>query len=140
MAPPASNPKSIVIFDGTCSLCNGSVRFIMKHDSRRRFAFASAQSPQGQALAARFGFSGPTPGSMVLVVGDTAFSKSTASLQIAKRLDGIWPILSAFLLMPRPIRDMMYGIVAARRKKWFGSTDACVNIPPERRVEGDGSC
>jgi predicted DCC family thiol-disulfide oxidoreductase YuxK len=132
----------IVLFDGTCNLCNGSVRFIMEHDKRGRFAFASAQSPEGQKLAARHGFAGPTPaeasptpGSMVLLIGDRAYVRSTASLQIARRLDGLWPALFALIIIPAALRDAGYRMIAKRRHRWFGTTDQCVNIPASRRVE-----
>jgi predicted DCC family thiol-disulfide oxidoreductase YuxK len=124
-----------VLFDGTCKLCNSSASFIMKHDSRGRFSFASSQSPAGSALAGRFGFTGPTPGSIILIVGDHCYSRSTASLQIAKRLDGLWPLLYAFIVIPRPVRDAVYKFIAARRRKWFGTAEQCVFIPASRQVE-----
>jgi predicted DCC family thiol-disulfide oxidoreductase YuxK len=125
----------IVLFDGTCNLCNSSVAFIMKHDRRGRFTFASAQSPEGKKLASRHGFAGPTPGSMVLVVGNRAYVRSTASLQIARRLDGLWPLLYVFIVIPAALRDFGYKLIAARRHRWFGTTDQCVNIPASRRFE-----
>jgi len=127
-----SEGPCIVLFDGTCNLCNRSVRFIMKHDRRGRFSFASSQTEFGRELAARHGFTGPTPGSIVLVVGDRCYSRSTASLEIARRLDGLWPVLYALVIIPRGLRDAGYKFVAARRHKWFGKADACVMIPAER--------
>jgi predicted DCC family thiol-disulfide oxidoreductase YuxK len=129
------NEPWIVLFDGSCNLCNSSVKFIMNHDSRGRFAFASTQTPEGRDLAARHGFSGPTPGSMVLLIGDRVYVRSTASLQIARRLDGLWPIFFALILIPAVVRDAGYKVIAARRHRWFGTADQCVNIPPSRRFK-----
>jgi predicted DCC family thiol-disulfide oxidoreductase YuxK len=130
-----SEERFLVLFDGSCNLCNSSVQFIMKHDSRGRFAFVSSRTPEGSALAAQHGFAGPTPGSMVLVVGERAYTRSTASLQIARRLDGIWPVLYAFIVIPRPLRDLGYRLIAANRHRWFGVARQCVAIPPERRMD-----
>ena len=124
----------VILFDGTCKLCNGSVRFIIKRDKRQRFTFASAQSPEGQALAAACGLSGPTPGSMVLKIGDRCYLRSTAALQIARRLDGPWPVFFAFIVVPAGLRDWMYKLIATRRQKLFGKAEQCVNLPPARRA------
>jgi predicted DCC family thiol-disulfide oxidoreductase YuxK len=120
-----SEDKPIVLFDGTCNLCNGSVRFIQRHDSKNQFNFIPSQTPEGGALAARFGFTGPTPGSILLIVGDQCYSHSTASLQIARRLDGLWRLLYTFILIPRPIRDGVYRVIAKNRHRWFGKTEQC---------------
>jgi predicted DCC family thiol-disulfide oxidoreductase YuxK len=124
----------IILFDGTCNVCNASVNFIMKHDRRERFTFASSRTSPGAELAARHGFTGPTPGSIVLILGDTAYSRSTATLQIVRRLDGLWPILYAFILIPRPLRDAAYKWFAARRHIFFGKNEQCVILPPSRRA------
>ena len=133
-----TEPRPLVLFDGTCNLCNGSVRFILKHDSRKRFTFLSSRTPEGAALAAQHGFTGPTPGSMVLVVGDRSFIRSTASLEIARRLDFPWSLLYAFIVIPRPLRDLGYKLIAANRHRWFGTTEQCIILPPERRSDVPG--
>lgn len=122
----------IVLFDGTCNLCNGSVRFIQRHDSGNQFRFVPSQTPEGQALATKLGFTGPTPGSIVLIDGDRHYTRSTASLQIARRLKGLWPLLYGFVLIPRPIRDGVYAIIAKNRHRWFGRADQC-EIAPNKR-------
>ena len=129
--------RFLVLFDGTCNFCNGSVRFIMNRDRCERFAFLSSQTDEGRALAEKHGFAGPTPGSMILIDGERVFSRSTASLQIARRLDGLWPILYALIIIPRPIRDAVYKWFAARRHRFFGKADQCVILPASRR--GDHS-
>jgi predicted DCC family thiol-disulfide oxidoreductase YuxK len=130
MAPAAA----IILFDGTCHLCNGAVRFILRHDSTGQFRFASMQSPQGAALAARHGFAGPSPGSMVLVVSEICYTRSTAALQIARRLDRPWPLLYALIWAPRPLRDAVYAQIAKRRHRWFGRAQQCVDLPPDRQA------
>jgi len=129
------SPTETILFDGECNLCNGSVRFFMKHDPAGRFNFASAQSAEGQRLAAQFGFTGPTPRSMVLISGDRCYVKSTCGLQIARRLSWPWPLLYVFILVPRPLRDAVYAIIAKNRRRWFGTATQCAVIPAARQAK-----
>ena len=63
MEAPA-NP--IVLFDGVCNLCSGSVQFIIRRDPKGRFRFASLQSPVGERLRAELGID-PALDSVLLV-------------------------------------------------------------------------
>ncbi|MCH6579770.1 MAG: DUF393 domain-containing protein [Nitrospinae bacterium] len=40
----------ILLFDGVCNLCTGTVRFVIGRDARKRFRFASLQSPVADQL------------------------------------------------------------------------------------------
>jgi predicted DCC family thiol-disulfide oxidoreductase YuxK len=40
----AEDPRPIILFDGVCNLCTGSVQFVVERDSRKQFRFASLQS------------------------------------------------------------------------------------------------
>ncbi|HUB26872.1 MAG TPA: DCC1-like thiol-disulfide oxidoreductase family protein [Tepidisphaeraceae bacterium] len=133
MPPP--DERAIVLFDGTCNLCNGSVRFIRQHDSKDQFRFVPSQTPEGQELAARFGFTGPTPGSIVLIEGDRWYTRSTASLRMARRLDGPWKLLSVFSVIPRPLRDGVYRIIAKNRHRWFGRAEECEIVQSDRPAD-----
>ena len=42
---------AIVLFDGVCNFCNGSVNFIIAHDKAGYFKFAPLQSEIGEELA-----------------------------------------------------------------------------------------
>ena len=63
--------------------------------------------------------------SVVLVIGDRTYRKSSAALRTAWRLDGLWPLLAAFLIIPRPIRDWVYDWIGSRRYRLFGKRDVC---------------
>ncbi len=70
--------------------------------------------------------------SLVLIENGKAFTKSSAALRIAKKLDGLWHLLFLFILVPRKIRDGVYDYVAKNRYKWFGKKeDACMLPSPE---------
>jgi predicted DCC family thiol-disulfide oxidoreductase YuxK len=126
-------PSSIVLFDGVCHLCNGSVNFIIERDPERRFRFAPIQSPIGQELLRRHDLPPDAIDTVVLIEGEKAYTRSTAALRIARRLGGLWPIAYAWIIVPRPIRDAVYKLVARNRYKWFGKKDACMMPTPEVR-------
>jgi predicted DCC family thiol-disulfide oxidoreductase YuxK len=123
----AEEQGPIILFDGVCNLCTGSVRFVIARDSRRRFRFASLQSAAAERLLGRR----EDLESVVLVEGRNIYRKSTAALRIARRLDGLWPLLSILLVIPRPLRDAVYDWIGARRYRWFGRTEACWTPTPE---------
>ena len=121
--------KRIILFDGVCNLCTGSVRFVIGRDSRRRFRFASLQSPVAEKLLGPEAPAQDRLESMILVVGDKVYRKSTAALLTAKRLDGLWPLLSILLVIPRPLRDAMYDWIGSRRYRLFGKRAVCWEPP-----------
>lgn len=114
----------IVLFDGVCNLCNGSVNFIIDRD-KQQFRFASLQSEVGESLLARHGLPASYLGSLVLVEEDCVYTKSTAALKIARRLDGLWPLFYVFIVFPAGVRDFFYDVIARNRYRLFGKSDAC---------------
>ena len=126
----------VILFDGVCNLCNSSVQFIIDRDRKGMFRFAAIQSEVGARLLAEFGRAAiiGEPDSVMLMEGTTIFTHSDAALRIARRLDGPWPILCVFLLMPRVIRDAAYRIIARNRYRWFGRSETCRVPTPELRA------
>jgi predicted DCC family thiol-disulfide oxidoreductase YuxK len=128
---PAEAGYPVILFDGVCNLCTGSVRFVIARDSRKQFRFASLQSPVAEQLLGAQGRDGDRLESVVLVVGERTYRKSTAALLIARRLGGLWPLLAALLVIPRPLRDAVYGWIGRRRYRLFGKRDVCWQPQPE---------
>ena len=127
--------RSIVLFDGVCNLCNGAVQFIISRDPEGRFAFASLQSAAGQARLRRLGLSTNEFDTFVLVEGGNAYTRSTAALRIARQLPGAWRLLYALMIVPRPVRDWVYGLVARNRYRLFGRRDSCMLPTPELKAK-----
>jgi predicted DCC family thiol-disulfide oxidoreductase YuxK len=127
--------KSIVLFDGVCNLCNGAVQFIINRDREGRFSFASLQSAVGQAQLRQFGLSTNAFDTFVLVEGGKAYTRSTAALRIARRLPGAWRLLYGLVIVPRPLRDWVYGLVARNRYRLFGRRDSCMMPTPELKAK-----
>ncbi len=117
---------TVVLFDGVCNLCHRSVQFIVKRDPGRRFRFAALQSERGRQLLTRHGLPPEGLESLVLIDGGLSYTKSDAALRIAGRLPAPWPILATALVIPRPLRDGLYGVIARNRYRWFGRKDSCL--------------
>lgn len=128
MKEPRVGREAIILFDGVCTLCNGWVDFVMRHDRRARFRFAPLQSAIGRRLA------GPDAGASIVLVGDGyRVDQSTAVLTILSGLGGPWTVFRMLFLVPRPLRDACYRIVAANRYRWFGRRETCrLPTPGER--------
>lgn len=125
--------ERIILFDGVCNFCDGAVQFIIKRDPKAHFSFASLQSKPGQNLLIKWGLPTDTFNSMVYVKGTRVYTKSTAALKIVRELKGYWPLLYALILIPKPVRDIAYDLIAKNRYKWFGKKDACMVPTPDVR-------
>jgi predicted DCC family thiol-disulfide oxidoreductase YuxK len=123
----------IILFDGTCAFCEGSVRFIAARDGGY-FRFGASQNAEGQALLARFGTTRAATRSLILIEGDQIYLRSDAVLRIARRMDAPWRLASVLLAVPRPIRDLVYRFVASIRHRIAGRSNACEIPPPEIRA------
>ncbi|WP_432353450.1 thiol-disulfide oxidoreductase DCC family protein [Sporosarcina sp. A2] len=125
--------KRTVLFDGECNFCDASVQFIIKRDPYEYFQFASLQSETGQQLSRDFAIPEDVD-SLVVIENGKAYTKSSGALHIAKKLDGLWHLAFLFILIPSPIRDGVYDLVARNRYKWFGKKEeACMLPTPAER-------
>ncbi|MBL8755771.1 MAG: DUF393 domain-containing protein [Planctomycetes bacterium] len=123
--PESSQDHPLVLFDGTCNLCNGAVQFVLRRDPRARFRFASLQSAAAKSALVAAGITAALPDSIVVVHRGRVRVKSGAALAIARGLRLPWPLLSAFWLVPYPLRDLVYDWIARNRYRWFGKRDVC---------------
>jgi predicted DCC family thiol-disulfide oxidoreductase YuxK len=129
-----SRQHPIVLFDGECGFCNAAVNFVIDRDRQALFRFAARQSPEGQRILDDYGIPSEGLDSMILVEGGRVFVRSAAGLRIARRLGGAWPLLYVFVLVPGPLRDAVYDVIARNRKRLMASPAACSVPTPERRA------
>ena len=113
---------NIVLFDGICNLCNASVRFITRHDKNNTIQFASLQSETAKQLLLKMNIDSQKIDSIIFISNEKMFIKSDAAVEIAKRLDGFPRLLKYFQLIPRPIRDFVYDLIAKNRYRLFGKS------------------
>jgi predicted DCC family thiol-disulfide oxidoreductase YuxK len=119
------NHPNIVFFDGICNLCNQSVQWVIRHDRKEIFRFASLQSEETKQFFREKNYI-PTSDSVLLWDGHRFSEKSTAAIKIASKLGFPWSILGIAYVIPAFIRDAVYAFIAARRYKWFGKKDTCM--------------
>ena len=127
------NVQPVILFDGVCNLCNTSVQYVIKHDKRAFFTFASLQGETGQQLLKKHGLTAEDLNSFVLIINNKALTRSAAALTVARNLGGIIKLLYGFMIIPAFIRDGVYNIIAKNRYKWFGKRDSCMVPTPELR-------
>ena len=140
MSPDVPRDTPILLFDGVCNLCNGSIQFVIDHDPDAVFRFAPLQSETAQELLADVGFEDYDFDTFVLVEGDEYYTKSEAALRVAGRLERPWSFLTLFRAAPRVVRDRVYDFVATYRYAVFGKKDRCMVPTPELRerfIESD---
>jgi predicted DCC family thiol-disulfide oxidoreductase YuxK len=133
------SPAATILFDGVCTLCNGFVKFVIRHDPHGYFRFAALQSEAGQALLTAHGqplsaASLAHPDSVVLVADGRVYTHSTAVLRIAGHLGGVWRLAAVGWLLPRTWRDALYRYVARHRYQWFGQQESCLMPTPALRA------
>jgi predicted DCC family thiol-disulfide oxidoreductase YuxK len=138
--PQAESRPEILFYDGHCALCHGAVKFVLKHDaSGAAFRFAPLH---GETFAACVPESAQKtlPDSIVVVTREGSWLvRSDAFVHILARLGGGWRFVAGVLrVVPRPLRDMVYNLVARARYRVFGTrTDVCPVVPQALRSRFD---
>ena len=127
------NDKPVILFDGVCNLCSGSVQFILKRDKEKKFLFASLQSAYGQKILQQFDLPVDNFNSFILYQDRKIFTKSTGALKMFEQLNG-WKWVKIFWAVPRFIRDGVYSLIANNRYKWFGKKEECWIPTPELKA------
>lgn len=123
--------RPLVLFDGMCHVCDGTVNFILKRDRNKKFVFAPLQSELAQKLLPSFGLDPEELSTIVLVENGRATTRSTAILRMARELGFPWSLLRIFGVLPRSWRDLAYASFAKRRYRWFGKRATCALPSPE---------
>jgi predicted DCC family thiol-disulfide oxidoreductase YuxK len=127
--------RLLVIFDGECGLCNGTVRWLLRHDQFDRLRFVASNSSRVAALLVHFGFDAATAvgnSGTVLVAqalctpAERMFIRSDAVVALLRQLPLPWPGVGAILrIIPRPLRDLGYRLVARWRYRIWGRLESC---------------
>jgi predicted DCC family thiol-disulfide oxidoreductase YuxK len=127
--------RLLVLFDGHCGLCNGTVRWLIRHDRRDRLRFAASEAPRGVEFLARCGQGSQFPSqrlSTILVVRDPGgpeenlLARSDAVLSLLRELPPPWPwIASTVAWIPSPLRDLGYRLIARWRYRIWGRLGSC---------------
>lgn len=121
----------VVLFDGVCNLCNGTVRFAARRDPAGKLRYANLQSDYGRSALIRINYPPDALDTFILLDGENFYTHSTAALRLAIHLRFPWPLVALLLGVPRPLRDAVYRLIARNRYRWFGRLDECPLPTPE---------
>jgi predicted DCC family thiol-disulfide oxidoreductase YuxK len=133
----SANP--ILLYDGVCGLCNRFVRFVLKRDRNDRFRFAALQSDFARTILERHGVDAVDLDTVYLVTSyqrpeESLSNRSDAAVAVLSELGGFWKMVAGLLrLVPRPIRNWGYNLVARNRYRTFGKYDVCPLPDPKDR-------
>jgi predicted DCC family thiol-disulfide oxidoreductase YuxK len=120
------NENPVILFDGVCNFCNGTVNFVLKQDRKDVFRFAALQSEAGRRLLEKYKLSTEEFDSFVLLDEGKIYKKSAAALRVMNKLPWYWKEVQLFRVIPTPFRDAIYDFIARNRYKWFGKKDQCM--------------
>jgi predicted DCC family thiol-disulfide oxidoreductase YuxK len=125
--------KDVVMYDGVCALCNGFVKFVLKHDAAGRFCFAPLSSDYAHAAMQRHGAASVDSVGLLVNAGgpqDRLLVQSDATIYVLRQMTSEWGLLARLLqIVPRGLRDSAYSLVARTRYRIFGKYDVCP-LPP----------
>jgi predicted DCC family thiol-disulfide oxidoreductase YuxK len=128
----------LLLYDGNCGFCSASVQFVLRHEQQHTLRFAALDSDAGRQIRARH----PDIASVDSMIWvdypfDTARERvtirSAAGLKIASYMGGIWWLAALGWIVPRPVRDAVYDVIARHRHRLV-SDDQCYIPPPAVRA------
>lgn len=127
----------VLLYDGVCGFCNGTVQLIIRHDRTKTMQFAALQSSFAASLMERHPFLKEVD-SLILVknagtASESLHIRSNGALAVAHYLGGWWRLFLAARIFPLPFRDAVYDLIARHRYRFFGRYDSCLLPPPEVR-------
>ena len=123
--------EQVLFFDGVCNLCNGTVQWILRHDTKKTIVFAALQSQAAQSKLEPFGIDTTKLESMIFLENGVVYSRSDAVLRLARALGAPWSWAFGLSVVPKFIRDAAYKFLAKNRYAWFGRQVSCMMPTPE---------
>lgn len=128
--------RAIIVYDGVCHLCNGSLNFVLRHQrANNAFYFVPFQSDQGRYICEHFSISPNDLSTFLYVSNGGVATRSDAWLRIMAQLAVPYNVFARLTrIIPGRIRDYVYDAIGERRYRWFGQSDSCL-IPGNNQLE-----
>lgn len=130
---PATPQRPIIFFDGVCAMCNIFVDLMLRADRNHLFHFAPIQGETARELLPPLA-EDPKEWSMIYLDERGIHEQSDASLEVYRRLGGLWTVLGWLRIIPRAVRNPVYRVIARNRYRWFGRRETCRVPTPEERA------
>ncbi|XP_009360467.2 uncharacterized protein YuxK [Pyrus x bretschneideri] len=134
---PTLLQPGVVVYDGVCHLCHGGVKWVIKADKYRKIKFCCVQSETAEPYLRLCGLDREDVLRRFLFVeGPGLYHQgSTAALKVLSYLPLPYSALSAFMVIPTPLREMVYDYVAKRRYDIFGKSEDCLVLREKELLE-----
>ena len=131
--------EGLVLYDGVCALCDGTVRALLVLDRGARLRFAPLQGETAREVLARHPDADRSLSTILYARGagtseESVHQRSDAVLSMLYDIGGIAAFAAVLRIVPRPLRDAVYDLVARHRYRWFGKYDACRLPRPGERA------
>ncbi len=128
------SPDGLMLFDGVCHLCDGTVRTVLAWDRDGAIRFTPIQSSYGRALARAHGLDPDAPESFLFFDQGRPLRKTAAVAALLRRLPAPWRWLAIIDGLPKGPADAVYDWIAAHRYRLFGKRDRCRVPTPEQNA------
>jgi len=128
----------LILYDGICGLCNRFTTFVLTHDKKALFRFASLQSATGQACLRRFSKDSDILDTLYVVTNyesqsGTTLERAGAVLFVLETLGTPWRWARIFGILPDSLLNFAYDCIAHNRYRIFGRYEQCVMPSAEQR-------
>ena len=133
LVPTFDDTAPIIVFDGTCVFCSAWAQFVLRHDRALAFKLLTAQSALGTALYRHYGLDDRDYETNLVIEDGRVWTKSAAAFRVLSRLGLPWSLAGALRVIPRPLLDAAYAIVARNRYRIAGQRATCMVPTAEQK-------
>lgn len=136
VAPTLLQPR-VVVYDGVCHICHSGVKWIIQADKDKKIKFCCLQSKAAEPYMRVSGVDRDDVLRRILFIeGPGLYHQgSTAALRVLSYLPFPYSALSSLMIIPTPLRDVVYDYIAKRRYDWFGKDDDCLVLKQTELLE-----
>jgi len=119
--------RDVLLLDGECVLCNKLAQFIDKRrGGNTNLAYRPIESEEAQILIKTFPEKQQIADTVYLVRNGKSFIRSGAGIRVLLYMKWYWKIFFPFAwIIPWPLRDVVYVIIAKNRFRIFGKQNSC---------------
>lgn len=126
--------KTILFYDGHCLMCSSLVQWVLKKDTAGKIHFAALQDVNFTEFLKQAPAAIRDADSVILFHNERFYHYSSAIIKLYALFGFPWSAMVVFKIVPVFIRDAVYRLIARYRKKWFGSSESCFLVSPEKRA------
>ncbi len=126
--------KNIVCFDGICEVCNHYVDFLISVDKKKLIYYISLQDERIHPFLIRNNINPHDLNTIVFINDGNPVTKSRAVFRILETVSFFPKIIYILNLLPIPITDFFYDIIAKNRHRIIKPRKSC-RIPTAEEKE-----